>query len=299
MSAHDPATAALPPAFLAKNASNPAFLAALPATLAEFAARWSLTLAPPFPDIVLNYVAPAIRADGTPCVLKISRYVADTANEIAALRLWDGDGAASLLAADEARCALLIERVAPGTMLTKLADEDDDAATAVAAATLRHLWRPAPADHGLRPLASWCVAYDRNREALQAGAGGFPAELFRRADATRRELLASAPMPTVLHGDLHHYNILRAGRAPWLAIDPKGLLGDPHFDVCQFFRNPRPVPLAVNRRRLDRFCADLGLDRERVKAWGLVHGILDACWEYEEGRPWGEAAARAEETQRF
>jgi streptomycin 6-kinase len=162
---------------------------------------------------------------------------------------------------------------------------------------------------GLRPLESWCAAYDRNREALTRGVDGFPAALFQRADALRGELLASMGRPTVLHGDLHHYNVLRDQR-DWLAIDPKGLAGDRCFDVCQFFRNPRDGPSPrVNRRRLDIFCAELGLDRQRTTDWCLVHAVLDACWEFEDWlarevsglsratitrRPWLRAVARAE-----
>jgi streptomycin 6-kinase len=86
----------------------------------------------------------------------------------------------------------------------------------------------------------------------------------------------------VLHGDLHHFNVLQDRRGGWVAIDPKGLAGDRCFDVCQFFRNPldRPPP-RVNRRRLDIFCAELGLDRQRTKDWCLVHAVLDACWDFE------------------
>lgn len=286
---------AYPLAFVRQNAADPAWLAALPALLDQLAARWGLTVAPPYPGIRYNYVAPAARADGTPCVLKVSRYLSDTRNEIAALRLWDGDGAARLLEADPALGALLIERIAPGTMLTEVAATDDDAATTIAAGMLRHLWRPAPPDHGLRTLDSWCAAYERNREALSRGADGFPADLFLRADATRRDLLASTTEPTVLHGDLHHFNILRAERTAWLAIDPKGLLGDRPFDICQFLRNPTDdAPLMIVRRRVARFCADLDLDRERTKAWCLVHTVLDACWQYEDGESWRATVARAE-----
>jgi streptomycin 6-kinase len=148
-------------------------------------------------------------------------------------------------------------------------------------------------------LGSWCDAFDRNRAALSEGAGGFPAALFRRADALRRDLLASTEQPTVLHGDMHHFNVLRAQRAPWLAIDPKGLAGDRCFDVCQFFRNPTRVPPRVNRRRLDIFCAELGLDRTRTKEWCLVHAVLDACWDYEDSNSWRRAVAYAEETLAF
>jgi streptomycin 6-kinase len=293
----------LPPAFLRQNEADPAWLRALPDQIEQIAKRWALTLGRHFPGIIYNYVAPATRADGTPCVFKLSRYVDETRNEIAALQLWDGDGAARLLQADPDIGALLIERLEPGTMLSEEAASDDDAATIIAAGILRQLWRPAPQDerHGLRPLATWFDAYERNREALSRGDGGFPAGLFLRADAVRRDLFASTDTQIVLHGDLHHFNVLRAQRAEWLAIDPKGLSGDRCFDVCQFFRNPMPagVAPAVNSRRLDIFCSELGLDRERAKAWCLVHAVLDACWDYEDGNPWQSAVAYAESTMSF
>jgi streptomycin 6-kinase len=295
----------LPEAFRRRNGVDGAWLGALPGLLDDLARRWSLTVGPPFPGIEYNYVAPAERAGGVPCVLKVSRYVGETANEIAALRLWDGDGAARLLEADPDAGALLLERLRPGTMLAEVAAGDDRAATVIAAGVLGRLWRPLPAGPadsagpGLRPLESWCAAYDRNREALRRGDGGFPAGLFQRADAMRRDLLASTPVPVALHGDMHHFNVLRAGREPWLAIDPKGLAGDPCFDVCQFLRNPEPVPLSVNRERLDVFCAELGLDRARTRDWCFVHAVLDACWAFEDGEPWQETVAYAEETLRF
>jgi streptomycin 6-kinase len=172
--------------------------------------------------------------------------------EVAALRIWAGDGAVRLLHADLERGALLLERIEPGSMLVEVARDDDDAATLVTANVLRRLWRSAPAQHELRSLSSWCAAYDRNREPLQADAGRFPTQLFLRADALRAELLASSEEQSVLHGDMHHYNVLRAKPADWLAIDPKGLAGDRCFDVCQFFRNPIGVDVRLNRRRLTR-----------------------------------------------
>jgi streptomycin 6-kinase len=275
--------------------------------LREVATRWGLTVGAPFPDLSFNYVAPATRADGTRCILKVSRFIPDTRNEIAALRLWDGDGCCRLLAADEDLGALLLEALEPGTMLTEVAAVDDDEATRIAARIARQLWRPVPSgEKGLRSLDSWCDAFYRNRDRIQAGAPGFPLDLFRQADSLRAGLLASTNEPVVLHGDLHHYNILRAQRAKWLAIDPKGAAGDRCFDVCQFLRNPWPGPddPHVNARRLDIFCEELGLDRERAKAWCLVHAVLDALWAFEEGDgahrdPLAKKLAWAERTLSF
>lgn len=289
----------LPDKFLRHNQVDPDWLRALPDLIARLTDQWSLSVKEPFPGIEINYVAPAIRADGTKAVLKVSRYRMDTQTEIAALRLWNGEGAAHLLEADEGAGALLLERLEPGKTLAEVAESDDDTATLIASSTLRRLWRPAPAHHGLQSLESWCAAYDRNRDALRRGDGGFPTHLFRRADAVRRDLIASTDAPMVLHGDLHHFNVLRARRAPWLAIDPKGLIGDRGFDVGQFLKNPGPVSSAINRRRLDIFCAELGLDRERVKAWCLVHAVLDACWDFEDGHSWEPNVAYAQATLTF
>lgn len=289
----------LPSSFVERNAEDPAWLAALPDLIARLGARWALDVEPAFPGIAFNYVAPARRANGASCVLKVSRHVAETRSEIAALRLWNGHGAARLLEADPEAGALLVERVEPGTMLVEVAKEDDAAATLVAADTLRQLWRPVAAPGDLCPLDTWLAAYDRNRAALTRGERGFPASLFCRADALRRDLLASTENPTVLHGDLHHFNVLRARHAPWLAIDPKGLYGDRAFDVCQFLRNPHDVPTAVNRRRLDIFCAELGLDRARTRDWCFVHAILDACWDFEDGNSFERTIAYARETFSF
>ena len=275
-------------------------MTAPPELVDALAARWSLTLEKPFAEIKLNYVAPAVRADETRCVLKVSRHLRDTRNEIAALRLWAGDGAARLLEADPEVGALLVERLEPGTMLVTVAEVDDDRATIIAAGVLRQLWRPVPAgDHGLRPLDNWCGAYDRNRAVLLEGDEGFPIALFQRADELRRDLLASTNSASVLHGDMHHFNVLRAQRAEWLAIDPKGLYGDPAFDVCQFLRNPWSVPTTWNARRLDIFCAELGLDRQRTRDWCFVHAVLDACWDFEDGNDWRDAVAYAEQTLHF
>lgn len=262
----------------------------------QLAARWALTLDAPFPPTPGspgNFVAPATLPDGAPAVLKVSRFVAETRQEIAALRFWDGIGAARLIDADPELGALLLERVLPGSML---ADVDDAAAIRVTADLLTRLWRPVSALDGLRPLPSWLAAYDRNRMALERGDGGFPTPLFQRADALRRELLETTNDAVVLHGDLHHFNVLRSDRAHWLAIDPKGLVGDRCFDVCQFLVNPGRMAATVNRRRLDQFSALLGLDRRRLAQWAFVHAVLDACWDFEDGQDWRRTVAYAEET---
>ena len=230
-------------------------------------------------------------------MLKVSRELEELRMEAAALRLWDGHGSCRLLAESLSEGAILLERLNPGTTLAETAADDDDLATHVAAGLLRVLWRPLPlGGTELSPLDSWCAAFDRNRAAILRGGTPFPVELFRRGDELRADPLASMVDPVVLHGDLHHYNILRAERAEWLAIDPKGLAGDRHFDVCQFMSNPRrrPMDRRVLSRRLDLLCDALGLQPKGARAWCVVHAVLNACWALEDGAPIAEELAWAE-----
>ena len=183
----------LPPEFIRHNEEDPGWLRALPDQVQWLAHRWSLTLDRHFAEIAINYVAPATRRDGTRCVLKVSRHIGETRNEIAALLLWDGSGAARLLEADPDIGALLTERLDPGAMLVDVAQSDDNTATVIAADVLRQLWRPLPERYGLRPLESWCAAYERNREALSGGAAGF---LLRCSSVLTRCGATSLPPPT-------------------------------------------------------------------------------------------------------
>jgi streptomycin 6-kinase len=109
-----PRTLDLPTEFIRLNEADPAWLRALPELVDALARRWSLALEPHFPEIAYNYVAPVTQfgPDGHPTrwVLKVSCRPKEVANEIAALRLWDGRGAARLIEADPQLGALLLER---------------------------------------------------------------------------------------------------------------------------------------------------------------------------------------------
>jgi len=126
-----------------------------------------------------------------------------------------------------------------------------------------------------------------------------PAGLLDRAESLARELLGSAPSHVLLHGDFHHYNVLSAERAPWLAIDPKGMVGDPGYEVGPFLLNPNQeawyLDPAVLRRRLDILADELAYDRARLRDWGIAHAVLSACWSAEDhGAGWQDAITAAE-----
>lgn len=273
------------------------WLEQLPALIEQLARRWNLVLEiePPF-ELSYGYVTAVRRADGAEAVLKVSLPdEEEVALQIQALRHYAGDGVCRLLDAAPEHYAMLLERLYPGEMLVGLAARDDEAATRVGAEVMQALWRPAPADLRFKPLRQWFVdAFARHR--AEYGQPLFSNQLFERAEVLALELLDSAPRELLLHGDFHHYNVLSAQRAPWLAIDPKGIVGDPGYEVGPFVLNPEgPKTAAQLSRRIDIFAEMLGYDRARLRDWCFAHAVLSACWSAENGgRNWPAAIAAAE-----
>ncbi len=270
------------------------YLADLPALLDEAARRWGLTLGEPF-LLSYNYACAATLADGTPAVLKIGVPNAELTSEIAALRLYDGEGACRLYAADPERGLLLEERLLPGTML-HLAGLDDERQTVLAADVMRRLWRPAPPDAPLLSLRGWFDELRGLRPRFGGGTGPFPPRLVEAVEALLPGLWTDSSPPVVLHGDCHHYNILQSERG-WLAIDPKGVVGPAEYEPAPLMLNPwgnlaaRPEARAVSRRRLEILSERLGLDRQKLWAWAVCHSLLSAWWDLNEDGTGGEDAA--------
>jgi len=272
------------------------WLRRLPDVIAACRERWSLTLGEPYRYPSLSYVCPATLPDGTQAVLKASFLSQEQPHEAAALRAFAGNGACLLLDADLQMGALLLERLSPGTQLASLAD--DERATHTAAAVMRHLWRPAPSQHPFPTVDEWCGGLRNMKAVFGGGTGPIPRRLVDYAEGLAGELLASAPAPMLLHGDLQHYNILSAERQPWLAIDPKGVVGDPGYEVGPYLLNRLDGAADPKRRlarRLHQLAEELGIDRGRLRSWGLVQAVLAAWWQVEDiDEAWEDAVGVAE-----
>ena len=254
-----------------------AWLERLPRLVDELAEQWSLELGEPFPDSHVSLVAPGVSVEGAEAVLKVNFPDRESWHEADALAHWRGEGAVRLLDRDQRRQALLIERCRPGTQLWAV--EADDEATRVAAAVLRRIWRPPPESHEFRTLgddaARWAVELPMTWEQLGKP---FERRLLDEAVAVCRELGCAQGEAVVLHQDFHGGNVLRAEREPWLAIDPKPLVGEREFDAGSYLRDRRemlvkPGAGRLVSRRLDIFEAELGLDRERLRRWGIAHAL--------------------------
>jgi streptomycin 6-kinase len=246
-------------------------------TFDDYLARWGLTQDGE-PITTRSSTLLPVRRDGVPAMLKIARE-AEERRGGALLGWWGGVGAVRVLAKEGD--ALLIERALGGASLVGMArsGRDDEASRVIcAAAADLHAPRNRPFPPTLVPLPSWF----RELEPAAAQHGG----VLRRAAATARELLAAPRDVVVLHGDLHHGNVLNAGPRGWLAIDPKGLLGERGFDFANIFCNPDlGVATAPGRlaRQADVVSRAAGLERGRLLKWVLAYAGLSAAWTLGDG----------------
>jgi streptomycin 6-kinase len=256
------------------------WLAALPTVLDRVLAAWGLTLVATF-ELSMNWVGEVRRADGSAAVLKLGvPQAGHLAHEATALAFFGGHGAVRLLAEDRERGALLLERARPGAPIRDLVTDRDEDATAAVIAMIRRLHRPAPPGVALPSLQGYAAAFEDPR--------GLPVDLVARAAGLFAELCASATDRVVLHGDLHHDNVLSGDREPWLAIDPHGVVGDPGYEIGALLYNPDPALrdgdlLARVPTRVEQLADGLGMPLDRVVAWGFVQGVLSELWAREGG----------------
>jgi streptomycin 6-kinase len=270
-------------------AEGDAWLAGLPALVEDVAARWQLQIGEPFADGgAVSWVAPALTADGEETVVKLFLVGLENADEAAALRHYDGRGAVRVLAGEPG--ALLLERLSPGTPLWDV--EDDDRACLVVAGLLPRLWRAPDPGHPFRSLADDAAGWSETLERVWTQLGApFERRLLDEALAAAAELAPSQGEQVVLHQDLHSGNVLRAGREPWLAIDPKPVVGEREFDLASLIRDRRwSIDEPIVSRRLDLLSGELGLDRDRMRRWALLHAL---AWGVDEEGAWPEMVACA------
>lgn len=257
--------------------------------LSAIAGKWGLALSAPY-ALSYNYVAPVRLQDGTEAVLKLCVPSDDFRAELGALQCFQGRGMCKLLAFDEEMGALLLERVSPGHTLAAI--KDDETATRIAAGVMKQLRTPAPANANFPTVAAWASGLAKLRQHFGGGTGPIPEHSVRKAEQLFQHLIGTSESTYLLHGDLHHENMLAAGEKKWLAIDPKGVIGEAEFEVVSFLLNQWPTEHVEKtiRRRIEIFVQELGLQGERVIAWAFCHTILSAWWYIEDQVDGKEAA---------
>jgi streptomycin 6-kinase len=238
----------------------------------HYLARWGL-IPDGEPIITRSSRLLPVHQGEAPAMLKIA-VEAEERRGAALMVWWNGEGAARVLAHDGD--ALLMERAIGEASLVEMArnGRDDQASRILCAVAAKlHAPRDCPPPSTVVPLSRWFEALD----PAASKHGG----ILSKAAATARKLLAEPQEVVVLHGDIHHDNVLDAGPCGWLAIDPKGLVGERGFDFANIFCNP-DLEVATAPGRLARQASVVaetaGLERVRLLKWILAYAGLSAAW---------------------
>lgn len=258
------------------------WLDSLPETVGLLSDKWQLSALKPFSNLTYHYVLAGER-NNRPVVLKIGFDQAVVRQEAAALRTFDGQGCVKLLVHDETHGALLVEWLVPGTTLSTYFPAREKESVEIASGIVKKLHHVEQPDLSQFPtVESWLLTLDKP--------WAVPQKQLNKARLLRDQLLATAAKPILLHGDLHHDNILfDQARNSWCAIDPKGVVGEFVYDLGTFVRNPdnllrkRSHAKQIIKTRIDLVVAQLNLDPTRIRDWGFVQSVMAACWDLEDG----------------
>ncbi len=241
----------------------------------EYLKRWDLTIDGDAFVSLNGNLLPA-RQHGIPAMLKISQVAEEQAGG-QLMAWWDGQGAAPVLAHDD-KALLMVRAHGPASLMQMVSDGRDDEATRILCAVAAQLHAPvAKPFPALVPLEQWFEAL-WDAAAMHGG-------ILEHCARTARELLAAPRDITVLHGDIHHGNVLDFGPSGWLAIDPKGLYGERGFDYANIFCNPdSESALAPGSfaRRIEIVANASGIDRQRLLQWVLAWTGLSITWMLED-----------------
>lgn len=261
-------------------------------TLPDFPARWQLSAPALLTETFSSRIWKARLGDGAFAIVKDLKPFDDVEDELRGAHYlsWrDGRGAVRLI--DSENNLMLLEYAGERHLRDVLDQDGDDTATEIAAAVLSELTapsdRPLPAD--LQPLRARFESFF-SKAAADRTAGRM--SLYVEAAQIAEHLLAAPRRLCPLHGDLHHDNIIEGPRG-WLAIDPKGVLGDPAFDAANMLYNPlERDDLCLDPKRIafmaEVFAKVLDDDPRHILDHAIAYGCLSAAWHAADGNAKGE-----------
>jgi streptomycin 6-kinase len=265
--------------------SGEAWFEKLPQIVLELEGQWEITVGKPFPGIEYNFLAPAVTHAGQPVVVKIAPPFDRTEiyGEAKYLRTHGGQGAIELLAEDRNRRAILIEHALPGEALFQRFKDEPSECIEPAIEVLGSILRPPPSDMAdVDTLENWFNNFRRYVETE------FPKRHAEKAFAIYERLSCQPDRIFYLHGDFHPGNIVTASRAPFLAIDPKGIVGHLGYDIAVFLNNLSwwqkndPALDKLLEFAIGRFADAFEFGEQELREWAYVSMVIGAWWNFED-----------------
>jgi streptomycin 6-kinase len=257
----------------------------LPCLVAHLAAQWHLKDLKPYSDLTYNYVLKGRKEDQS-IVLKVGIDFPALRAEYAALQAFKGYEIVSVIDADLDQGAILLHRAIPGKTLVSLFPREDLEALEIAcqSAVLLHQ-ASIPVDYSFPLLGDWLKIIDREWE--------LPSSQLNLARKLKNDLLENSKSQALLHGDLHHGNILSDGEK-WVVIDPKGVIGDPLYDMTGcLLREPfeqlmqQPDVFDLLNQRMEFVAHFTQKPLKEIWGWTYVQTVMSTCWSLEDGQDVG------------
>lgn len=258
------------------------WLDSLPHLVTKLATKWNLRDLIPCEDLSYNYVMSGWRND-LPIILKIGIDIPAMQQECAAIRAFNGHGLINLLEADLDQGAIVITRAVPGKTLVSLFNDADDKALGIACNLARQLHKAnIPSDHKFPMLSEWFSIIDQNWD--------LPNQKLQLARNLKNDLINKSKTNVLLHGDLHYANILSDGN-DWVVIDPKGVIGDPLYDMTgALLREPFKQMMELSdmagmlQHRIEFVAQYCNVSVQQIWAWTFVQTVMSICWSLEDGQ---------------
>ncbi|HBR71026.1 TPA: hypothetical protein DIC20_05395 [Candidatus Dependentiae bacterium] len=248
-----------------------------------FTKKWQLQKIKPLPKspFTHNLLFSALSSRyNCAVILKIFPSRKDFLHEQRALEYFNGIGCAQLIDYDTEKCGLLLEEIKPGTQLSTFFPREEDKATEYAAQVIKKLHsKPLAASQfkNFPKINNWLNLLNTFKDDKMSPI------LLQKAQTLAQKLLNSQGDLYLLHGDLHHENILKHNDS-WIAIDPKGVIGELAYEFGAFIRNPIPAlleqrnPLEIMLNRALHFSTAFGINKQQILEWSFVQAVLAACW---------------------
>ena len=253
------------------------WLANLPKLIAQATELYGLSNLTPVNNLSYNYVLSGFQGS-EPIILKLGMDIEGMKREADVLMTFSGFGVVQVLS--EYNGLLLLECAVPGISLKSYFPDNDYKAIHITANVIKRLHKtPISHVHVFPHIKDWLAPLDKD--------WNIPAEFLQKARQLRDDLLKTSAKEILLHGDLHHDNILQFGN-DWKVIDPKGVIGEATYEVAAFIRNPIPELLASNNvlsiinHRISSFAKLLELSEQRIIEWCFVQGVLSWIWAIED-----------------
>jgi streptomycin 6-kinase len=244
--------------------------------------KWSLAPDGEAFETASSILAPVLSGKGA-AFLKVFKIEDERSSPHVLLR-YNGRGAVRVIAHDAE--AVLLERVMPGTPLSHLVRDGRDEQATCILCDVASMLHKAPLAPATPTLLDWAAAFTRYRR--RAPHALLRESLLVEGEREFLDLCQTQGASVLLHGDLHHDNILFDGARGWLAIDPKGVAGEREFEMAMPLKNPHGSEAFYSQPdvllgRVDVMTRQLGLDRSRVLRWNFAQAMLSTLWLNEDG----------------